>query len=536
MVNNSDILAIFAATPPPETPAKLEAPQNGDDGFRDHLDLAIRETTAPQENSRPQSDSQDQNPTTRDQNQNTSSKENPSSDQKQTTSPSEEEGFNHHVPSAENTPDTPNHQVTSTDSQERQTLDPLGGLNIHQEKINALLKLLDGEEASNNASLIQAIRDLVQINDNAAMASLQNRPSQNELITLTHSRQSEIADLLAQAGLTRQEVQNFLDKLLASRLAQPTFQEILTHKGANPNPANLAPQNDVSVEISKQASGQPGSKNQGEGGSQPKADFLFQFNLKGNSKSEPSDNNASIQKILNQQSHQTKTVTPKEGGAKIDALAQAQREIFSDREVQGLVQNSSRIADGLSAKGLENIKPGGDFQIQNVNAVSENHSKVAETAKPSFPETLASRGTSEAKVIQQIIDKFSIRSSGNQNQIKIKLDPPSLGTVRINISTSGESVRTVIVAENHMVKQIIENNFTQLKDSMAGQGMKLDSFSVLVGGESGKGGHNDPQDDGLGFSHNFRHEDTERFAPEEDSFLSRSSIFTGEPQSLSVFA
>ena len=54
----------------------------------------------------------------------------------------------------------------------------------------------------------------------------------------------------------------------------------------------------------------------------------------------------------------------------------------------------------------------------------------------------------------------------------------------MNITTSGDGVRTLIVAENQAVKQVIENNLSQLRDSMAGQGLKLDGFSVLVGGDS----------------------------------------------------
>ncbi len=54
----------------------------------------------------------------------------------------------------------------------------------------------------------------------------------------------------------------------------------------------------------------------------------------------------------------------------------------------------------------------------------------------------------------------------------------------MNIVTSGDGVRTVIVAENQAVKQVIESNLSQLRDSMLSQGLKLDGFSVFVGGDS----------------------------------------------------
>ena len=69
----------------------------------------------------------------------------------------------------------------------------------------------------------------------------------------------------------------------------------------------------------------------------------------------------------------------------------------------------------------------------------------------------------------------------------------------MNIITSGDGVRTVIVAENQAVKQVIENNLSQLRDSMTSQGLKIDSFSVLVGGDSDsefskQGNHPDKSD------------------------------------------
>ena len=57
----------------------------------------------------------------------------------------------------------------------------------------------------------------------------------------------------------------------------------------------------------------------------------------------------------------------------------------------------------------------------------------------------------------------------------------------------GESVRTVIIAENQAVKQTIESNFNQLRDAMNDQGLKVDSFSVTVGGESGNSNQNGKQ-------------------------------------------
>ena len=56
----------------------------------------------------------------------------------------------------------------------------------------------------------------------------------------------------------------------------------------------------------------------------------------------------------------------------------------------------------------------------------------------------------------------------------------------MNVSTAGETVKTTLVAENHVVKQTIESNLSQLKDALGNQGIKVDSFTVLVGGNPGQ--------------------------------------------------
>ena len=104
--------------------------------------------------------------------------------------------------------------------------------------------------------------------------------------------------------------------------------------------------------------------------------------------------------------------------------------------------------------------------------------------KPVLAETYGQRGSVEKTVANQIIERISFRGMGSHKEINIKLDPPSLGSVRMNVSTTGESVRTTIVTENHFVKQVIESQLPQLRDSLANQGIKVDHFSVLVGGNS----------------------------------------------------
>ena len=185
-------------------------------------------------------------------------------------------------------------------------------------------------------------------------------------------------------------------------------------------------------------------------------------------------------------------------------------------------------------KGLESTKTGPDLQVQPPPSNPDNVIKVTQANKPVLPEKLIARGASETKILNQIVNKLNVRTSGAQNEVHVKLDPPSLGTVRLNISTVGDSVRTVIIAENHAVKQTIENNFNQLRDAMSDQGLKVDSFSVTVGGESGNTQTNDNQLDDGDSSNPMKAEQTSELDVE---FQETSSpfIYDGN-QSISVLA
>ena len=147
-----------------------------------------------------------------------------------------------------------------------------------------------------------------------------------------------------------------------------------------------------------------------------------------------------------------------------------------------LAVNAFLNLNGKTATPL-NVTSAEGLAVQATTA-ADSAGKSAEVFKPVLAETYGQRGSAAKTVASQIIERISFRGMGSQKEINIKLDPPSLGSVRMNVSTSGESVRTTIVTENHFVKQVIEGNLSQLKDSLANQGIKVDHFSVLVGGNA----------------------------------------------------
>ncbi len=171
--------------------------------------------------------------------------------------------------------------------------------------------------------------------------------------------------------------------------------------------------------------------------------------------------------------------------AKIFEQVQFQTASTEEGGLKPVMAGFQNPADNGPFMDLTSPKTSPEFMIQNAAKVNENFSSTLNEAKATANSKGLPNGVTEKSVVEQVVQKFAIKGTDNQNEIKIKLDPPALGTIRMNINTAGDSVKTTIIAENQAVKQAIEANLNQLKDSFTNQGMKIESFEVMVGGEPG---------------------------------------------------
>ena len=312
--------------------------------------------------------------------------------------------------------------------------------------------------------------------------------SQSQLLAQLQKQEGEAIHILKKAGLTEDQSKNLLNQL--------------NNTTTNTNSLAVQKEPDKTIEIKKDIQPQRTETDKKEIAKQLDQTGLFKNSVQGEKGNEPAiyirpkDVSQKIEK--NARTASLDKLPEIEKSAKIDQnipseLKQNQGTKTFDNFNQVLQDSKSQIKlvqteggkDTLNFKGLESSKTGPDLQAQASNSAAENAIKTTQANRSVLPEKLIARGASETKIINQIINKLNVRTTGAQNEVHVKLDPPSLGTVRLNITTAGDSVRTVIIAENHAVKQTIESNFNQLRDAMNDQGLKVDSFSVTVGGESG---------------------------------------------------
>ena len=553
----ANVLALFAVKAPVEPTAPTQDQAN-DNGFKDFMDTAVHKVDTAQKPSKEDSP-QNQNNTQAEKTQpkaKTRTEDNSNNQEVSAAKENESQSAPETVTKGSPIENTVTKDSLIADTEVLAT--QLQELDINQAQFEALLGLLGLNGDADIDALLQSLTQALNLNPKDSGGGT----NASDLIARIQQNQGEAVNLLKQAGLSDAEVKNFLNHLqsLQNASAQTglsdaevknflnhlqSLQNASTQKGLDKN-ADLQAKLDSQTNRPDEAIIKNSVLYNSQAENDEGPDFLTQLKdtakLKDTTKRSDTakgtgktDRSASLDKLTEtaKQNEATRITTQEpvnEKGAKTSNLG----ELLSGKNAKANILQTESFTDGKGYKGLETAKTGPDLQIQSPTVAANTAVKAAESSKPILPENLLARGATEAKIINQIANKMTVRTIGAQNEVHIKLDPPSLGTVRMKIITSGDTVRTVIVAENQAVKQVIENNFNQLRDAMGEQGLKLGSFTVTVGGESG---HQHPSGESLDEENNTSlFEKTASNDTDDNPETGMVSLFFGDNQSISVIA
>lgn len=157
-------------------------------------------------------------------------------------------------------------------------------------------------------------------------------------------------------------------------------------------------------------------------------------------------------------------------------------------------------ADHAPAKG------GGDVSRASVTAPAETARKAAmpkataEAAMPDITPAKMGQGQVEAAeeaqppahtvkegVLAQFSDGFNSLLKRGGDGVVIRLSPPSLGKIKIEVVTHGQEIRAKVTADNSDVRDILSGNQSSLRSSMHDAGLSLREFSVGVDGGGADG-------------------------------------------------
>ena len=497
MQGNSSVLALFSPQPPVE-PTAPKADRGSDSDFNDFLNNATDQVEKTQKSS--PGDSANNNNETEVGKMSKSKMKN-----KNDKSETDDGKYQQTATANENEPITQTETVTKDSILEENgafTM-KLMELGIDQEQFEALLEHLGLNGEVNFDSLLQSLTQSLNQNRITVGKDIDSLP-QSELLARLQQHEGEAINLLKKAGLTDDQAKNLIDHLKSAPVKNIAQKEVDKTLDLNLNKEIQTQQEAASTEKVKLKTTEQSktSKNSGqqEKGTennvpvQVKETFKKVEKAERPASAEKAERSASIDKLLETpKGSEAPRITAAEPLGDKGTQTSKFSQLLNDNNAQATLVQTDAGKDAGIFKGLESAKAGSDLQVQAPTAATDNAIKAVESSKSVLPEKLIARGATETKIINQIVNKLSTRGGGAQNEVQIRLDPPSLGTVRLNITTVGDSVRTMIIAENHAVKQTIENNFNQLRDAMSEQGLKVDSFSVTVGGESGSSNQNGKQ-------------------------------------------
>jgi len=534
-VSQSDVLAIFTPQAPVEqvvAPVKQDV-GGGDDRFQRYLDDASHKVEPTTENHKPATDRQDHASTQSQSEKKPIEKPRPT-ESKETDQITPKETLNQAQPTKKDSENISPQELTSIDNF-KEAVDHLKELGFDSETIQTLLEIFENDSGVDVATLLQSlIAKNSKLNDFSIKDFLAANSLNESSLSQLQNRQNLISDLLKKAGLSNQEAKNLIQEIQSKITNESNSKDRLSEQVRTTSAKDINQQLGAISQAAKDIFNENNSKQKNGENDQSKKDLMVH-----NSKAqnlEPVDRDSDIEKLLKQIGNQHKNKNSSEATEKVTSKQAGLKNITIQTGI-GMKYASANL-DAATSKNLDAIKVNGDVQVQTMNAAGENNQKTASAAKASLPENPIYKAPIETRVIDQIINRISVRSNSSQSEVKIKLDPPSLGRVRMNIITSGDGVRTVIVAENQAVKQVIESNLSQLRDSMASQGLKIDSFSVLVGGDgsaefSQHGEHSDQSDEEFS---DFVNHDESLAEPNEEMTIPASFKFYDISQTVSVIA
>lgn len=152
--------------------------------------------------------------------------------------------------------------------------------------------------------------------------------------------------------------------------------------------------------------------------------------------------------------------------------------------------NAAKAADLVSAiKGGRGSKPGINTESFNAQSQTSATNINPQMAAATITDAVNSTGRQE-KPFQDFLPTYLVDQVGRQlsrallkgdRVIRLRLKPPELGAVKIEMDLKDNVLKLVMIAENSTVKELLLSNIHELRNVLAEQGVKIEGLDVQVG-------------------------------------------------------
>ena len=150
----------------------------------------------------------------------------------------------------------------------------------------------------------------------------------------------------------------------------------------------------------------------------------------------------------------------------------------ADADSFGQNQNQSQGTEGTAGTQSPQIArdvPAGPQFHQTLDQIRAAEHKPATESVWAPHQTNFDKG-----IIDQITKKMTGVSHLNGEEISIQLEPENLGKIRVGLGLKDGVMTAHIGVESEQVKQIVEANLSNLRDTLENQGLKLQGLEVTV--------------------------------------------------------
>ena len=148
----------------------------------------------------------------------------------------------------------------------------------------------------------------------------------------------------------------------------------------------------------------------------------------------------------------------------------------SDENNEKEIKVSKKVVK-TNSKSQSSIK--NEFKENLMNFSKENE-EVKENFKSELNFKLLSKVNQMNKVVDQIKNNFVTKFDGKISEMKVLLNPKSLGKVELKMTIEKGNVIAEFKVESMMVKQAIESNLQDLRNALSDKGYSIDGLNVSV--------------------------------------------------------
>ena len=89
-------------------------------------------------------------------------------------------------------------------------------------------------------------------------------------------------------------------------------------------------------------------------------------------------------------------------------------------------------------------------------------------------------------VVRQVGRRIGLALKNGQNEVKIRLKPPELGSIQLEMSMKDNILKVAMVAENQSVKEVLLAHVSDLKQNLLQQGIELQKMDVEINYDFGQ--------------------------------------------------